>query len=100
MSEAPAQQPWILQPLTEAGLTGDQVSTLVFRLAFDTAVDPVGPTPMDLHALAADQPLPVRRAWLEVLDRMTTGHTADLGETRRSRNEHVPDDVFPTRAPG
>lgn len=91
MTALSTRQRWILQPLTDAGLAGDQVSTLLFRLAFDTAVDPAAPSPLDLHALARDQPVQVRRAWLEVLDRMTTGHLADatLTGTSGSRNDEV-----------
>ncbi len=72
-----SQQSWILQPLTEAGLAGEQMSDLLFRVAFDAAVDPVRLAPLDLHALVDDQPAHVRRAWLEVLDRMTAPQEAD-----------------------
>jgi hypothetical protein len=65
------QQRWILRPLTDAGLADDEVGTLLLHLAFDGVVDPAGPSPLGVLALAADRPLPVRRAWLEVLDRMT-----------------------------
>ncbi len=91
------RQRWILQPLTDAGLAGDQVSTLLFRLAFDTAVDPAAQNPLDLHALAGDQPVHVRRAWLEVLDRMTAGHPAGPAPsgTPASRNHEVQRRAFP-----
>ncbi len=74
MSGLSNQQRWILRPLTDAGLADDEVGTLLLRLAFDGAVDPAGPSPLGVLALAADRPLPVRRAWLEVLDRMTAAH--------------------------
>lgn len=102
MSGLSTQQHWILQPLTDAGLADHQVSTLLFRLAFDTAVEPAGSTALDLHALADDQPVHVRRAWLEVLDRMTTGPAGGRGapETRGSRNEEARGGAFPASAGG
>jgi hypothetical protein len=96
------RQRWILQPLTDAGLARDQVSTLLFRLAFDTAVDPAARNPLDLAALAGDQPVHVRRAWLEVLDRMTAGHLADATSTGTlgSRNDEVRRRAFPLPSEG
>ncbi|MGY1829246.1 hypothetical protein ACI8AA_02315 [Geodermatophilus sp. SYSU D01180] len=72
MSTMPADPWWVLQPLTDAGLASDQISDLVFRLAFDTVVAPGRLTPAHLGSLVDGQPVHVRRAWLEVLDRMTT----------------------------
>ncbi|HYO37460.1 MAG TPA: hypothetical protein VER97_15400 [Geodermatophilus sp.] len=102
MTALSTRQRWILQPLTDAGLAGDQVSTLLFRLAFDTAVDPAAPSPLDLHALARDQPVHVRRAWLEVLDRMTAGHLADAPPTGTPgcRNDGVWRQAFPLPSEG
>ncbi|MGY1731199.1 hypothetical protein ACI798_06715 [Geodermatophilus sp. SYSU D01045] len=73
MSAMPVDPRWILQPLSDAGLGSDQVSDLVFRLAFDAVVDPGRLTPAHLGSLVDGQPAHVRRAWSEVLDRLTTG---------------------------
>jgi hypothetical protein len=92
---------WILRPLTDAGLTDEEVGTLLFRLAFTGAVDPAGPRPLEVLALVDGRPLPVRRAWLEVLDRMTAGPGADpVSETSGSRNQPAQQDPFRTAAPG
>jgi hypothetical protein len=72
VSELSAHQRWILQPLTEAGLARDQVVGLVVRLAFDSVVQPVSLSPIHVSSLVEDLPVQVRRAWLEVLDRMTS----------------------------
>ncbi len=102
MIGASAQQHWILRPLVEAGLTRDEMSTLLFRLAFDSSIDPARPGALDLQALVGDQPVHVRRAWLQVLDRMTSG--PEDGEVRvetlPSRNQQARTGAFPSQAGG
>jgi hypothetical protein len=97
-----AQQHWILRPLVEAGLTRDEMSTLLFRLAFDSSIDPARPSALDLQALVGDRSVHVRRAWLEVLDRMTSGPAGAeaRAETPPSRNQPARTGAFPTEATG
>ena len=73
MSELSAQAHWVLQPLTDAGLAHEEIERLVVRLAFDSVVRSGCLPPSSLGALVADQPAIVRRAWVEVLDRMIGG---------------------------
>ncbi len=102
MIGASAQQHWILRPLVEAGLTRDEMSTLLFRLAFDSSIDPARPSALDLQALVGDRSVHVRRAWLEVLDRMTSGPAGAeaRAETPPSRNQPARTGAFPTEATG
>lgn len=102
MIGASAQQHWILRPLVEAGLSRDEMSTLLFRLAFDGSIDPARPSALDLQSLVGDQPVHVRRAWLEVLDRMTSSPADGEArvETLQSRNQPARTGVFPTEATG
>ena len=102
MIGASAQQHWILRPLVEAGLTRDEMSTLLFRLAFDSSIDPARPGALDLQALVGDQPVHVRRAWLQVLDRMTSGPAGAeaRAKTPPSRSQPARTGAFPTEATG
>jgi hypothetical protein len=65
----PSGDQWFAEPLLAAGLGPEDVALLVSRLAhvamgcgpeIDTA----------LRGLVADQPAPVRAAWIEMIDRM------------------------------
>ncbi|MGY1650241.1 hypothetical protein [Geodermatophilus sp. SYSU D01119] len=71
MSVPPARQRWLLQPLADAGLTGEEIADLVFGLAFDGVVGGRAPAPGRLDAMVGRHPAAVRAAWFEVLDRMT-----------------------------
>jgi hypothetical protein len=73
VSELSAQARWVLQPLTDAGLAHEEIEHLVVRLAFDSVVRSERLAPSSLGALVADQPVVVRQAWVEVLDRMIGG---------------------------
>ncbi|MEX5719147.1 hypothetical protein [Geodermatophilus maliterrae] len=86
MSELSTQQRWILQPLTDVGLAHDQVHSLVLRLAFDSVVHGGCLHPSHLSSLVEDQPVGVRRAWIEVLDRLTS---APEGRSRTSELLHA-----------
>ncbi len=72
MSEPSARQRWILQPLVDAGLPRDRVHELLLAVAFAGVVDRGRLAPSRLHALVDDQPVAVRSAWVQVLDRMIT----------------------------
>ncbi|TYP90340.1 hypothetical protein [Blastococcus xanthinilyticus] len=68
---APRQEtPW--QPLLDAGLPMEEIRRLVTRLGFEAVV--AGPSPLGtgLLDLVGDRPPPVRAAWLETLERITT----------------------------
>lgn len=60
-------EPWVLQPMMDAGVPLEQVRELVFRLAFD---DVLGEGSGDFGELVADQPPAVRTAWAQVIGRM------------------------------
>ena len=57
---------WVVQPLLDAGLAGEEVTDLVFRLAFQAVVSGGA----GLEHLVADQPTAVRAAWHQTLGRM------------------------------
>ncbi|WP_369130298.1 hypothetical protein [Modestobacter roseus] len=61
---------WVLEPLLGAGLSTDQASDLVFRLAFDAVVDDVRGVRVSAPGALADQPCAVRTAWEQTLLRM------------------------------
>ena len=60
---------WVVQPLLDAGLPADQVHDLVFRLAFQATVSDGA---VDVAALVAGRPAPVRDAWWLVVGRLLT----------------------------
>ena len=90
MSELSTQQRWILQPLTDVGLADDQVHSLVLRLAFDSVVHGGCLHPSHLSSLVDDQPVGVRQAWIEVLDRMIATPEGRPGTCGPLRAEEPP----------
>jgi hypothetical protein len=77
-SLGPEQQCWLIQPLVDAGLGLDQISTLVFRLAFDDIVSGGRTTPASVRDLVAGQPTRVQSAWAEMIGRMLALDASEL----------------------
>lgn len=63
---------WVVQPLVGAGLDLEEIRALLFRLGFDAIVDADQGTGSDPMALVGDQPVEVRGAWAETIDRLLT----------------------------
>src|SRR3712207_2056652 len=74
---SPQQCEWLLRPLIDAGLGIDRIRELLFRFCFDAIVSE-GPV-AQVSTLVGDQPAPVRAAWNEVVQRMTSLHRLDVG---------------------
>ncbi len=68
---------WLVQPLMDAGLELAEIQVLVFRLGFDALVRSDQGGPSDPMAPVGDQPMEVRVAWMEMIDRMV--RVADRG---------------------
>lgn len=66
------QHYWIIQPLINAGLGIDEVSSLVFRLAFEAITSEGRGTVSSVTSLVDDQPPEVQAAWAEMIGRMIT----------------------------
>ena len=66
----PEVQRWVLQPLADAGLTRDTIEALLFRLGFEAIVGSSRRLDAGLHRVADDQPLAVKAALAETIDRM------------------------------
>ncbi len=61
---------WVVQPLIDAGLSRNEMETLLLHLAFDAIVtDDEGPVAL-LDAPVRGQPAEVRTAWVTTLGRM------------------------------
>lgn len=64
-----AQPQWIVAPLLGAGLTVDDVRTLLFRVTFECLVG--GRRDIsDVSAFLGERPAHVRTAWIETVNRM------------------------------
>lgn len=66
----PAQQRWVIEPLVAVGLRIDQITDLVFRLAFAAiATEESGVVPT-VTSVVDDEPAEVRDAWATMIHRM------------------------------
>jgi len=69
-SFSPQQHEWVIRPLIDAGVGLDRIRDLLFALGFEAIVSEGRGTAAHVTALVVDQPLHVRSAWAEVIDRM------------------------------
>lgn len=65
---------WIVEPLLARGVSQQQATDLLFRLAFRAIVCDGPDDAVALADLVGDQPPAVRMAWLTMLGRMLTTH--------------------------
>ncbi|TFV63738.1 UNVERIFIED_ORG: hypothetical protein E4P37_14310 [Bacillus sp. AZ43] len=78
-SLSPQQYEWVIRPLLDAGLGLDRIRDLLFRLGFEAIVSEGRGTAAQVSTLVRDQPVAVRAAWPEVIDRMIALHCRDGG---------------------
>lgn len=70
---------WIIQPLIDAGLGREEITALLFRVAFEAVVRS-GDITKTLQGIVAARPASVRSAWLETIDRMIASADTWHGE--------------------
>ena len=70
---ARSEQEWIIQPLLDTGLPVEELTGLLFRVAFAGIV---GQRELDasLQNVVAGRPAAVQAAWIETINRMVTTH--------------------------
>lgn len=66
----PAQQRWVIEPLVAAGLRIDQITDLVFRIAFAAIVTEESGVVPTVTSVVDDEPAEVRDAWATMIHRM------------------------------
>ena len=69
-SIAPERQHWVVQPLIDVGLDLEEIRVLLVRLSFDVIVRAETATAAEAMSLVEGQPVRVRAAWAETIDRM------------------------------
>ena len=69
-TSTPSSADWIIQPLLDAGLERQEISALVFRLAFECIVSESGDDPASLQRFVADREAPVQAAWVQTITRL------------------------------